>query len=589
MKNLIIICLTILILSTKLWAADTDYYVTQSGASGRDGLAIGTAWSVSDFNSSANWSATESASDIDPGDTVYFSGTITTTINPPDAYGGTSGNYITLDGWEAGTCNPVANHDATTFGSDNDTDLNACPSAAEVDVNSIYNQGIQLDWNSYLIVQDFHIHDANHGILLKEGAGTPDHTIIRRNYVHDTYNKCFDMEGDDWHWVTVGGALNDGNFFYNCAEHNRSGGNSSGDIGLYGDDLIFSHNEASNDFQTDESHNVVNIFTGDRQLIEYNTISYPSPQSGIVPKANGGHDKIIRFNRVSNCKWGISISTILGEGNHDIYVYGNFVHDLSDAVAYDNYAAGIRVWRWFSNAHVWSNIVSLSDGRGIWIGKQDGYSQGAAYVYNNTIYKTGQYNVANDRDKAALFFEETGDALNLHVANNIVSESDPYGYYAIYNSNVEDGLITTFSNNTYYFTGHTPQAYWDGTAGADLMTALTVQGWGANGEVDNPDFTSPNGTDTNAGTPDDDFTLQGVSPAIDSGLDVSGCNTVVVQDRSIEMCHEDALDPAVTDWTTTPPTIGITDRDVEGWSRGAYSYSPEPAGLPPAIRMFYLD
>ena len=58
------------------------YYVTQNGNGARNGKSIPNAWSVSDFNSSANWSINDDSDRIDPGDTVYFSGSIKTGLIP---------------------------------------------------------------------------------------------------------------------------------------------------------------------------------------------------------------------------------------------------------------------------------------------------------------------------------------------------------------------------------------------------------------------------------------------------------------------------------------------------------------------------
>ena len=72
----------------------TTYYVTQNGDGAADGSSLANAWSQSDFGTLANWSATDSASQIDPGDTVVFSGVITNALIRGS---GTDGNYITLD------------------------------------------------------------------------------------------------------------------------------------------------------------------------------------------------------------------------------------------------------------------------------------------------------------------------------------------------------------------------------------------------------------------------------------------------------------------------------------------------------------
>jgi hypothetical protein len=101
---------------------DTDaYYVTQSGAGSQSGRSLVNAWSVAQFNNAANWSATEDSDAIDPGDTVYFSGPITSdlTINQ----GGTVSNQIVFDGYESGSrtersndCTGIATVDGVFYG-----------------------------------------------------------------------------------------------------------------------------------------------------------------------------------------------------------------------------------------------------------------------------------------------------------------------------------------------------------------------------------------------------------------------------------------------------------------------------------------
>ena len=65
------------------------YYVTQSGA--------GADYSVAQFNAlSGDYS----------DDTFYFSGTITAIVDV-DISGTSGGGYVTLDGYQAGDCDPI--------------------------------------------------------------------------------------------------------------------------------------------------------------------------------------------------------------------------------------------------------------------------------------------------------------------------------------------------------------------------------------------------------------------------------------------------------------------------------------------------
>jgi hypothetical protein len=101
-----------------------------------DGKSPSNAWSATQFNNASNWSATEDADKIDPGDTVYFSGTITSKLTPPK--GGAVSAKITMDGYVEGSCTPK-----TVF----------CSSAAKLSYNF---PPLELTGdNDYLIIKDF--------------------------------------------------------------------------------------------------------------------------------------------------------------------------------------------------------------------------------------------------------------------------------------------------------------------------------------------------------------------------------------------------------------------------------------------------
>jgi len=79
--------ITILIfLASVLQTMAANYYVTQSGTGNRDGSSAANAWAVSDFNATTKPTG---------GDTVFFSGTLSTGLNP--SANGTSGAQLLLD------------------------------------------------------------------------------------------------------------------------------------------------------------------------------------------------------------------------------------------------------------------------------------------------------------------------------------------------------------------------------------------------------------------------------------------------------------------------------------------------------------
>jgi hypothetical protein len=88
-------------------AAAEKHYVTQNGAGAKNGTSLANSWSVADFNTAANWNSAANTDDnkIGPGDSVYFSGTITTKPMVPGS--GTVNNHIIIDGYENGDCQPL--------------------------------------------------------------------------------------------------------------------------------------------------------------------------------------------------------------------------------------------------------------------------------------------------------------------------------------------------------------------------------------------------------------------------------------------------------------------------------------------------
>ena len=165
----------VLLIASPCFAAVDTHYVTQAGAGGYTGVDLSNAFRVSDFNNAAKWD-TDVADDnlIGPGDTVYFSGTITTAVTPKGS--GTTGNEITFDGYAAGDCDPI----------------NAlCSSSAILQGGILITDGID-----YQTIQDFRISPStgtNPGIaitdypvqLLSEGI------TVQRNYVYDVVGALF--------------------------------------------------------------------------------------------------------------------------------------------------------------------------------------------------------------------------------------------------------------------------------------------------------------------------------------------------------------------------------------------------------------
>jgi hypothetical protein len=546
------------------------YYVTQNGSGARSGSSLSNAWAGFDFNSSANWSTTDHANRIDPGDTVYFSGTITSRVEPPEGYGGSSGNYVTLDGWEGGTCDPVAN--------------DGCTSAAVIDRPSRANGGLTnycmyMRDNNYITIQDFNMQDSSGGI----GAIGPNsmtrkttHLIIRRNYIHDMSDHGVQITTSGtpyWkgiNYVTFGGALGEGNLVYDTVEDSATSYTDSHCVGFNGcDDLIVSYNKIDNSFQDlSDASNALSIHTTDRALIEYNAIGNPSGQACISLKEYGGVDRIIRFNKCTGCgQQGISVGTNQADIS-DVYIYGNLVYDS---------AGGVFIKRNYDNIYIFSNVIhniteEVRTGQGgIPIDISAYGVPGDVYVFNNTIARGDQN---GDRSRSGGLTIYGDSAQKVRVKNNIFyynNSNDTDTQIHVY-PGMENNLVS-LEHNTYY-SDATPYVNYDGVNRdvATLKSSYSLENDSVPGEVADPGFKDPNGADNIYGTVDDDYTLDGTN--INNGADLSQCFNITVQGNVYTICYNDALDPDNTDWTTTPPTVGTAKQEDHGsWERGAYVYS----------------
>src|SRR5437879_9703064 len=93
----------LLVINSWIPAFSASYFVTQSGAGSHNGASLGNAWSVANYNASAAPTG---------GDTVFFLGTITSTVTPNTS--GSTASLLTLD-FSSATITPPG----ITFGGKN--------------------------------------------------------------------------------------------------------------------------------------------------------------------------------------------------------------------------------------------------------------------------------------------------------------------------------------------------------------------------------------------------------------------------------------------------------------------------------------
>lgn len=609
-----IITLIFILLAQITYAGVDSYYVTQSGAGSRNGLTIQNAWSLSDFNTSSNWSSVDDIAKIDPGDSVYLSGEFTQRIIIRGS--GTSDNYITIDGGGAKILSPISTNQKIIDVSNvqylifknlyidgQDSNMTAASNLAAIYIRQLGST------TGHITIQDSTFKNSSSGIILQ---GNVKNIVIIRNsfenmvgngvsvsmdhYDNDSdyfYNDCPNI-------ITIGGSKGNGNTFRNVGKLRADEAVPGYAFGIFGKDIIFSYNHIY--------ANLANIGAGiymngaQKVLVEYNTIHGMQAVKHRPPidfkcdplKSSDNQylsteDIIIRFNKVYDIYNGPNVYAfppsairISGRGKNRV-IYGNFLE-----------GADINLnWNWTEENEglggtgyfVWSNIVNgAQTSGGITI---SGYSLNVDkfkdwHIYNNTIYKT----VQNHTDPTSPYYHyaisTTDNALtiieNLNIKNNIVANTRPNSNEYV-NNRIPNSPETHFDYNHHYFAGQVPKIILIESSGTHTYTwnssSLPTAIVGHNTEGD-PKFTA-----ADAGN----FSLLPGSPCIDSGLNLSQADstlpTITIQGQLLTFSYSTALNPKSTDWTTIPPTVGtINQNNNENWEKGAYVFVTNAINAP---------
>jgi hypothetical protein len=517
-----------------LYAAANNYYVTQNGSGTKNGLSLSNAWSVSDFNSSANWSAIDDSGKIDPGDTVYFSGLITTGLLPQGS--GAPQNYITLDGYEA----------------DNIAFLNLSESAGRAKIDlTLEDSGIRLSGKSYITIQDFEITDCEHAIYVSDSS---DWITIKRSYMYLCDRNGIYI-GSGSLGVTIGGASGDGNVIKNIGVDT-----AGADVVLCdADNVIISYNHLYADNSRWGIDGVVpTCATSHDILIEYNSIHghnhLTNGEDGIDLK-DGAYNIIIRYNKISDHYRDPESSsgspTGLKVNNADnVYIYGNWFENnetnlyLSNRENHDN----IYV---FSNLFIASEDSAISD-------NSAGFDANDHYYYNNT-FSQNAYSPTNSNHTSLRINTNDG----VIAKNNIIYKSRPNesDYIQVYLFN-QAGDNTILDYNRYYWPGKRSKLFTNGSSGDAIGWFERVENHGSDGD---PGLSNI----SNHG-----YTINPGAAIIGAGVDMGtgAITNISIQEVVYPVYWDVALGPN-TDWSGIIPSIDVRRRDVVGWDIGAYAYA----------------
>jgi hypothetical protein len=585
-------------------------------------------YTVSPTGSGANYSATSFnalTGTSHAGDVFNFVGTFTQSYKISVNMSGTSSATVVLDG----------------------TNASFAPTA-------VYFGGglITVDSQSYILIRNFNFHGlvttgssaSQGGIFIKATTGsvanhitvdncefsnTTNGMLAQGDVNYGTVTNCYfhDLCGSAC-WVTnyntyrpdywiFGGSPGNGNTFVDVGYYD----------GTYDVDAFFYTSQITNviisynlGYATKNGWGLSGIYGNEDQkiLVEYNifhslnAVNHRSPVTfkGDELATRDEGPFIVRFNHFwdvygdREC-WGDTRGLVHISNNfHDVYVYGNYLHDTSVGVYLSNgYGSTYNDDISTGPCYVFSNVIFITTQAGVRIGgmTSPNYdSSDTVYVFNNTFYKTTSldatlgegYGTTGDdlayQDDAAITDWLTGAQINNHhYFNNIVHTPRPgVGDYRVLMLRSE----ATHSSNDYqlYYdaSGSANVAYWDDSDNSypfHLTNYLWSSGsrpfYGGHDAFANPHFSAP---------ASGDFRLTDTSTAaIGTGYTVGTGNIATVN-----ICGTDyaipwsfAIGPNAVFPTANPDgiTVDARSRGTSGWDKGAYIYTgsaPPDPGTP---------
>jgi hypothetical protein len=545
-------CIALLIPSVVMAAS---YYVTQNGSGSRNGLNKSNAWSVSDFNKSTNWSSTSDPNKISPGDTVFFSGTITSQVTPAGS-GSASGGYITLDGYEEGTCNHMSGADTK---------------GALINVSGGY--GIRLYGNKYLNIQDFRINNCSTAIVSSatKAIHTLNNIVIRRismdgngNGVYLTSNSRSYLAGT---YITI----------EDCEIVDTAKGSSSSSLSALRlavlNDVVIRRNHIysrpSFTLLKGGADGIVMVLSN-KVLIEYNRI-HRMAEDGIDFKSLGGDvdfpygGVIIRFNIIYDMPHQTGI-TMQHEAGSNAYVYGNLIHGPINWYP-------ILVQRGFKNVFIWSNLIYNTRKAGIAVFDQDpARPVDTVHSFNNTVVDTGKE--GDIKYDAGIRYDS---AITKHTIKNNIFVNNNVGAKTQISAAGSAGDRTTSNYNIFWIAESTAPKIFQGTTVYTLSNPVSSSsyclktGQDKNSSIGNPYFIDKGKYDLRL----TEKSLLAIGTGENLSSPPSGWNPPTIQgvNYSSKLSLAIGLDPDNTDWSQTPPKVNTINRnDIGSWDKGAYVF-----------------
>lgn len=507
-----------------------SYYVSENSRGRGNGSSYSDRMSVETHNGFA----------FKGGDHIYLCGEIESQLKIPRS--GTSGNSISYRGYDRDPAIFTGEFRGQLYGE----------GKSYIDIDQVEFDGSGNDGTTgilfknncrYITITRCKIHDMVSNTSRNKNVG-----ILFNNDDSSTRNS----------YITIGGSPGMGNEIYHI-------GIDTGDSDIilsYTNDVIISYNKNYGNPNRTSGIDGLTILSSKRILIEKNKFyghDKYMPNSGFYHKSEHGEDgidlkgatdAIIRYNVIhSNHSIGININRNASQTTdcNNILIYNNRIYENGSNVRF----AGSYDDEKHSNIYVWGNVLHSARNTQNLISSTHGKN---FYIYNNTFYNP----LSSDR------FQISASQTNFNIKNNIFIRDNSKRQLWL------SGKATNYvvDGNLYYYNGALSQIKVDN----DWKTATTVD---KNGIDDNPRFLDKNKYD---------FRLASNSPAIGSGVPISGNPpSISIYGVTYHSSYAEILS-STTDWSAFPPNVNTTkqDNNAGGWVMGAYG-GIKPSAKPSEI------
>ena len=436
-------------------ALATQYFVTQSGAGTNTGLSLGNAASVAQYNANSKFTATG-------GDTVSFSGTITSTITTSSSGTGNGAGRLTMDfsgatiGFASGTGNYVDNNSQSFITYSGGGSFNATTGVftqAGVFTSNGTNGGPPPASGG----------SGNDGptIFNFSETGTTCHDItITGNYYNGGTTDATDfIWGGSAQATYVYNLLVTGNYVNNCCHAVSCVRSTCHDITVTNNFFCTSVNALT---QTD----LISVYDMYNLTITGNVLINRAPNSQTEPPTNFAHNDVIQTNQ--------SGATPNGAPYNIVIAYNWICNDAQ------NGSTGAGSWMTIEGVtnngalnamYVYGNVfISPSDNFGQNNGCTFDSMNGATInFYNNTFISSGTQPNTDFFDFAG---GNTG-TITVNLENNVAEGINGSPYIPV----IAQGTGYTINNNYNWSANLSNTSQWNGTNGTDLGTGVTSDPW----------------------------------------------------------------------------------------------------------------